>query len=92
LREAYEAHEARANSSSRVDVTTVSIAFPNGVKIQDCLVIICTLDPTIDMLLGMDVITQGDFAISNGEDQTIFSFAIPPFHKKIDFAKQVDEE
>jgi predicted aspartyl protease len=81
-----------ANSTSRVDTTIVSITFPNGLRIQDCPVVICDIDPRVDMILGMDVITQGDFAISNGEAQTTFSFAVPPFRKKIDFAKQADEE
>jgi hypothetical protein len=81
-----------ANSTSRVDTTIVSIEFPNGLRIQDCPVVICTLVPDADMIIGMDVITQGDFAISNGEAQTTFSFAVPPFHKKIDFSTQADEE
>jgi predicted aspartyl protease len=81
-----------ANSTSQVNTTIVSIAFPNGLRIQDCPVVICDIDPRVDMLLGMDVITAGDFAISNGDAQTTFSFASPPFHKKIDFSTHADEE
>jgi len=29
--------------------------------------------------------------LSNGGDQTLFSFAVPPFRDKIDFSKRQDE-
>jgi len=41
-----------------------------------------------EMLIGMDIISLGDFALSNGGDQTLFSFAVPPFLDKIDFSKR----
>jgi hypothetical protein len=39
------------------------------------------------MLIGMDLIGLMDFAITNGGEQTQFSFAIPPFKERIDFEK-----
>ena len=44
-----------------------------------------------DVLIGMDVITQGDFAISNYQGKTTFSFRIPSA-REIDFAKEVNEQ
>lgn len=38
----------------------------------------------VDVLIGMDVISLGDFAISNEGDATSFTFRIPPL-KRIDF-------
>ncbi len=38
----------------------------------------------IDLLIGMDIITQGNFSISNYNGQTIFSYIIPS-HKDVDF-------
>jgi hypothetical protein len=35
----------------------------------------------------MDLISLMDFAITNGGEQTQFSFAIPPFKERIDFEK-----
>jgi hypothetical protein len=32
----------------------------------------------------------GDFAISNGEGKTLFSFVIPPFKKKISFTENAN--
>jgi len=40
------------------------------------------------MIIGMDIISLGDFALGNGNNQTLFSFAVPPFQEKIDFSKR----
>jgi hypothetical protein len=42
------------------------------------------------MIIGMDVITQMDIAITNGGEQTQLSFVIPPFKNRIDFYKRQD--
>jgi len=39
----------------------------------------------------MDIISLGDFALSNGNNQTLLSFAVPPFQEKIDFSKRQNE-
>ena len=44
----------------------------------------------IDMLIGMDVITQGDFAISTYNGETCFSFRVPS-KGLIDFKEQEQE-
>jgi hypothetical protein len=80
-----------ANSTSRVDVTAVTVALPNGATIADLPVAVCTIGPNIDMLVGMDIISRGDFAISNGKNRTMFSFAMPPFNEGIDFSKRSSE-
>lgn len=40
-----------------------------------------------DMLIGMDIISQGDFALTNRDGRTVFSFQIPSTHL-YDFVKQ----
>jgi hypothetical protein len=45
------------------------------------------MSPGNEMIIGMDVITQMDIAITNGGGQTQLSFAIPPFENRIDFSK-----
>jgi len=47
--------------------------------------------PNSKVLIGMDIISLGDFALSNGNHQTLFSFAVPPFKDKIDFSKRQNE-
>jgi hypothetical protein len=46
--------------------------------------------PGTDVLLGMDIITMGDFVINNADGQTLFSFVIPPFKDKISFSEKAD--
>lgn len=43
-----------------------------------------------DMLIGMDIINMGDFAITNYEGQTCLSFRTPSV-ETIDFVKEIDE-
>lgn len=44
-----------------------------------------------DMLIGMDVIGRGDFAVSNFNNQTVFSFRIPS-KQKTDYVQQINIE
>jgi hypothetical protein len=44
-----------------------------------------------DVLIGMDVICRGDFAISNSNGKTKFTFQIPATHE-IDFVKEYNEK
>ncbi len=37
-----------------------------------------------DLIIGMDIMTQGDLAITNFEGKTVFSFRIPALHR-VDF-------
>jgi hypothetical protein len=34
----------------------------------------------VDMLIGMDMITEGDFIISNYAGRTVFTFRMPSAH------------
>ncbi|GHU09361.1 hypothetical protein FACS1894151_06960 [Spirochaetia bacterium] len=79
-----------ANSTNNVDVVLVSCILPNKIAIEKLRVAVCTVDPSTEMLIGMDLISLMDFAITNGGEQTQFSFAIPPFKGRIDFEKQND--
>lgn len=45
------------------------------------------LAPGADMLIGMDIINLGDFAITNFEERTVFSFRSPS-EKHIDFSSE----
>lgn len=61
-----------------VNTYLVSIVLPNNVNIED--VKVCDSDignQGIGVLIGMDIITKGDFSVSNYKNQTVFSFRIP---------------
>ena len=77
---------AGINGESLAEVTIISLRFPNGAEIKDVRVAICDITPGNEIIIGMDVITQMDIAITNGGGKTQFSFAIPPFENRIDFS------
>lgn len=52
---------------------------------------VCIIGGDADILIGMDIIKFGDFAISNGGGQTLFSFAIPPFENKTDLLEKANK-
>ena len=56
----------------------VDISFPNDVTIKDVSVTGTKIgSQCIDVLIGMDIITLGDLAVSNYGGNTTFSFRIP---------------
>jgi hypothetical protein len=75
------------NSSQAADVVLASIGFSNGLFLADRRFSVSKI-PGTDVLIGMDIIMMGDFAISNGGGATQFSFAIPPFKDKISFEEK----
>jgi predicted aspartyl protease len=66
------------------NVYLVDLILPNKVKIQNVRVIEANLKQ--DALIGMDIIKYGDFAISNFQGYTQFSFRIPSMCD-LDFCK-----
>jgi len=65
------------------NVYLIHIYLPNGAKIIN--VHACEGIPnSCDMLIGMDVISLGDFAVTNFSGRTMFSFRIPSM-TEIDF-------
>lgn len=55
----------------------VSLVLPNKVGVQDISVVDVEQDGGIDVLIGMDIITMGDFVLTNARDKTHFSFRTP---------------
>jgi len=43
-----------------------------------------------EILIGMDIISMGDFAICNTDDKTSFSFAVPSLPDRINLADKVE--
>jgi hypothetical protein len=70
----------------QVETYSVNISLPNNVMILSLRVTEGILGD-FDVLIGMDVISKGDFVINNSNNQTIFSFQIPATHQ-IDFVKE----
>ena len=70
--------------TSDVDTFLVDILLPNEVLVKGVRVARAVLKDA-DVLIGMDIITLGDFAVTNVGGKTKFSFQFPS-QEDIDFA------
>jgi hypothetical protein len=69
--------------SQIVDSYLVTFTLPNGFS-KDIFATSCTEAIGCDVLIGMDIISMVDFAITSGQHGTTFSFKTP-HGKEIDF-------
>lgn len=74
-----------AGGKEMSEVYYVNIGLPNGVAFSFVKVIKGILAGG-DVLIGMDIISQGDFAVTNKDKKTVFSFRMPSV-ECIDFVK-----
>lgn len=66
------------SGSSTVNTYLVSVILPDDVNITDVEACDSAIgDQGLDVLIGMDIITRGDFAVSNYNGTTTFTFRIP---------------
>ncbi len=66
-----------ANGMVEVNTYVIDIGLPNNVIVQNVIVACADLGINIDLLIGMDIISLGDFAITNVNGKTVFSFRLP---------------
>jgi len=76
-----------AGGTRNANVYLVSVGLPNRVMIPNVRVTEGILIGESDILIGMDIISQGDFAVTNYMGLTAFSFRLPSA-ELIDFVKQ----
>ncbi len=77
---------AVAGQLHRVNSYLVNVRLPNCVTIANLTTGCMELPGNIDLLIGMDIITLGDFAITNAGSRTVISFRIPSL-VRIDFGR-----
>jgi len=71
-------------------VTLVSLFLTPGLAIEYRPVYVANFPGDADILIGMDIIGKGDFAVCNADNKTSFSFAVPPFPDRIDLAEKTE--
>lgn len=76
-----------ANGLADVKTYIVDIGLPNQVIVPNILVSCANLGDEIDALIGMDIITLGDFSITNVGGRTKLSYRIPST-ETIDYVTQ----
>jgi predicted aspartyl protease len=75
-----------ADGNSIVNVYAINLFLPNQVAFQFVKVTEGVLSG-FDLLIGMDIISAGDFSISNVGGKTVFSFRVPSV-QEVDFVKE----
>jgi hypothetical protein len=70
-----------ANGAKNCSTYLINIILPNAVAIISVRVACANLAPGTDVLIGMDIITQGDFAITNKNGETWFIFRAPSIER-----------
>ena len=76
-----------ANGQNMRPQYIVNFRLPNGVRLEGAIVTSAPDFSGFDILLGMDVITTGDFSITTFGGQTWMSFRTPS-HKAVDFVEE----
>ena len=77
------------SGSDSVNMHLVGLGLPNKVKVEDVPVCETMIgEQGIGVLVGMDIIALGDFAVTNKNGRTCFSFRMPSM-KKIDFVPEI---
>lgn len=80
-----------ASGTEMAEVYLVNIGLPNKILIPGVRVSKGTIYGNSEILIGMDIISKGDFAITNKDGKTMFSFRVPSIDH-IDFVKQQPPE
>lgn len=76
-----------AGGSQSSPVYLVTVTLPNHVGVSEVRVTQGALGDGADVLIGMDIITLGDFAVTHPQGNTVFSFRIPS-EAELDFVAE----
>ena len=69
----------------------VNIYLPNKVAFSEVRITEGEIGGIADVLIGMDIIIRGDFAVTNKDGKTIFSFRVPSI-EHINFVEQAESQ
>ena len=76
------------NSVERARTFLVTVGLPNGVIVRHIMVAE-GIAPGCDVLIGMDIISMGDFVLTHMDGRTEFLFQVP---SRFQIAKVLDED
>lgn len=69
----------------------VDVVLHSGIRITELNVTLGKLYDSVDLLLGMDIITLGDFSVTNFNGNSCMSFRIPSLHQ-IDYVEEFNRQ
>ena len=76
--------------STTASITVINLFLTPNFVIESCPVYVIDFPGNADVLIGMDIISMGDFVVCNADGKTSFSFAVPPFADRINLADKAD--
>ena len=80
-------HGAKIVNVYFVNLTLNNKDITMDIRVTECDAL--SADNSIGMLVGMDIITKGDFSITNFQGKTVMSFRVPSL-EKIDYVAQLN--
>jgi len=72
------------------DIVVATILLPNAMVLPGRRYSVNFI-PGADVIIGMDIISMGDFVITNARGKTLFSFVIPTLNNKISFLQMSND-
>ena len=79
-----------ALGKNKVNEYGINIKLPNGFILPNIPVIECATDPSSEIIIGMDIISMGDFSLSGSGSQRMMSFCLPSTFQ-VDYQKIVTQ-
>lgn len=76
-----------AQGASIVPVYKMSIKLPTGTEFKNVLATEVAGSENFDAIIGMDILSQGDFALTSDKNGLVFSLRFPSKNEPIDFTK-----
>lgn len=80
-----------ANGQYDADTYLVNVILPSNIGLQGVTVTKGTLVDGADVLIGMDIITLGDFTITNQGGVTVMTFRVPSV-ERVDYVERMKEK
>jgi|GEM_PF-3182310 len=75
----------------KADFTIISIQLNDYFTIEYCPVYVLDFPIDSDMIIGMDILSMGDFLVSSADKKTTFSFVVPPLPENINLADRAEK-
>lgn len=77
-----------AHGMSIAQIYEVSLKLPNEILFEAVPVVEVSGSKSFDVIIGMDILSKGDFAFSSNEKESCFTLRIPSSKRIIDFTKE----
>jgi len=98
LKDRLKLRMVRADSSATIaglgdriysaDYSVMTLRLRNNFEINWCPVYVVDYAVDVDIIIGMDIISMGDFVVSNTNKKTLFSFIMPSMPEGLDLTEK----